>query len=86
MISFFYYFLPIPLKLGCVVAIIRLEIGSRIRKQNNQWNRIPMKLDATDRRILAALQRDGRFLQNIELGAVDVLKRGREGRGANLQN
>ncbi|MFD2449645.1 winged helix-turn-helix transcriptional regulator [Vogesella fluminis] len=45
-----------------------------------------MKLDATDRRILAALQRDGRFLQNIELGAVDVLKRGREGRGANLQN
>lgn len=51
---------------GCVVSIFCRLIGTTYVISLNSWNNISMELDSLDRRILKALQRDGR-MQNVEL-------------------
>src|SRR3712207_543262 len=48
------------------MAHTHLIRATALRQRRHAWHAMPMKLDAIDRRILRALQRDGR-LQNVEL-------------------
>lgn len=54
---------------GCVLALIRLDAGTKLRVSDVERHCVPTDMDDIDRHILRVLQRDGRT-QNVDLARI----------------